>query len=107
MGERERGKVKSGKSQVQAMQNLGSLYSQSRSTLAAKLAMEDEHRLSSRVAAAAQSRFAGAVAEEELFDLLGGVDINGTFNVAALVLIFKSAVDNLIRRNLIIEPTRY
>ncbi len=69
---------------------------QCRSSLNAELTVEHKDRLLTRVATRRRRGFVRRHAQEELLDTLGCVDVDGAWNMAAVVLIVEPAVNDVI-----------
>ena len=73
------------------------------SPLGTKFAMEDEHGFLGRVAADAWLRF--VLTKEEFLDGLSSVDVNCPRNVASVIFVVETAVDDEVLLDMTVEGT--
>ncbi len=66
--------------------------------------MEHENGFPRLVAAYRRPRFSQAMSEKKFFNGGGGVDIHGTRYMASVILIIKSAIDDMKISDMVIEP---
>lgn len=71
-------------------------HSQGRRSLNAELTVENKDRLLARVAASGRARLGRPEAEKEVLDARGGVDVDSSGDVPAVVLVVEAAVDYVV-----------
>jgi len=70
-----------------------------------ELAVEDEDVLWTTFPTHAWNRLLGSITEEVLLQLRRCIDVDRSGDMATVVFIIESAIDNLVRRNLLLESS--
>ena len=76
---------------------------QSRRAFGTELAVEDEDMLWTTFPTHAWNRLVGSDTKEVLLELRRCVDVDRSRNMATMIFIIESAIDNLVRRNFVLE----
>lgn len=77
--------------------------SQGRSSLGTEFTVEDENGFRSGIATSGWLRLQGILPKQKLLDRSGGIHIESTGDMAPIVLVVESAIDDVISRERIVE----